>query len=208
MTETGLRADAQRNRERIVAAATTLVVEQGADVALDAVARAAGVGIGTLYRRFPDRQALLRAVVQDAVAAVLADVRAATEDALTAWDALARALAWSPELRVTLRLVAVAPPADVGPLHDDADALWVRDELLSLVGGLVRAAQDEGALRDDVSTGDVVLLMAAVSRSLPSGTEDAHNAYARAHALVLDGLRARAAHPLPGEPVDVGDLPL
>ena len=208
MTGTGLRADARRNRERIVAAATTLFVEQGADVALDAVARAAGVGIGTLYRRFPDRHALLRAVVQDAVAAVLADIRSATEDAPTAWDALARALGWSQELRVVLRLTAVAPPADVGTLSEDATTRAVRDELLALVGGLVRAAQAEGSLRPDVSTGDVVLLMAAVSRSLPHGTEDARNAYARAHALVLDGLRATAGHPLPGDPVDVGDLPL
>lgn len=208
MAETGLRADARRNRERIVAAATALFVEQGADVPLDAVARAAGVGIGTLYRRFPDRRALLRAVVQDAVAAVLADIRAATEDAPSAWDALARALGWSQELRVVLRLTAVAPPADVDTLSEDAATRAVRDELVGLVGGLVRAAQAEGSLRGDVSTGDVVLLMAAVSRSLPRGTEDARNAYARAHALVLDGLRAPAGHPLPGRPVDVDDLPL
>ncbi|MCB7135809.1 TetR/AcrR family transcriptional regulator [Cellulosimicrobium marinum] len=208
MTETALRADARRNREKIVSAATTLFVEAGADVALDAVARAAGVGIGTLYRRFPDRRALLRAVVQDAVAAVLADIRTATDDAPTAWDALARALAWSPELRVALRLVAIAPPADVHALQDDAGTQGVRDSLLALVDGLVRAAQAEGTLRPDVSAGDVVLLMAAVSRSLPRGTDDARNAYDRAHALVLDGLRAPAAHPLPGGPVDVHALPL
>lgn len=208
MTETGLRADAQRNRERIVEAATTLFVARGADVALDAVARTAGVGIGTLYRRFPDRRALLRAVVQDAMAAVLADVRTATEAAPTAWDALERALAWSPELRIVLRLVAAAPPAEVDTLQDDAATRRVRDELLALVGGLVRSAQADGTLRRDVSTGDVILLMSAVSRALPSGTEEARNAYARAHALVLDGLRSPAAHPLPGEPVDVDDLPL
>lgn len=208
MARTPLRADARRNRERIVAAATTLFLEQGADVALDAVARAAGVGIATLYRRFPDRHALLRAVVQDAVAAVLADIRAATDDAPTAWDALARALGWSPQLRVVLRLVAVAPAADAATLAADAETRSVRDELVTLVGDLVSDAQAEGTLRDDVSTGDVVLLMAAVSRSLPSGTAEAGNAYARAHALVLDGLRTSAHRPLPGEPVDVGSLPL
>ncbi|WP_312467360.1 MULTISPECIES: TetR family transcriptional regulator [Pseudescherichia] len=59
--ETGLRADAQRNRERILAAAETVFLEQGAGASLEEVARRAGVGIGTLYRRFPSREELLAA---------------------------------------------------------------------------------------------------------------------------------------------------
>ena len=61
----GLRADARRNREHVLAAAREVFVEQGADAPLDEIARRAGVGIATLYRRFPDRAALLRAVALD-----------------------------------------------------------------------------------------------------------------------------------------------
>jgi AcrR family transcriptional regulator len=65
MTETGLRADAQRNRERILSAAEDVFREQGADASLEEVARRAGVGIGTLYRRFPTREALLANAFND-----------------------------------------------------------------------------------------------------------------------------------------------
>ncbi|GAA3221365.1 TetR/AcrR family transcriptional regulator [Oerskovia jenensis] len=207
MTEPVLRADAQRNRDQIVAAATSLFVDVGPDVALETVAREAGVGIGTLYRRFADRETLLHAVLQDALDGLLADMRARDHEA-TAWDALVGALGWSHRLRVVLALAGTVTVAESAGLARDAGLTRVRDELVELVDGLVVAAQREGSLRTDVATGDVILLMAAVSRGLPSGTDRAANAYARAHALVLDGLRAPATTRLPGVPTRVDDLPL
>ena len=65
-----LRVDAERNRQRILAAAATLFAERGVDVSLDDIAAAAGVGIGTLYRRFPDREALIEALFEDKVARI------------------------------------------------------------------------------------------------------------------------------------------
>ncbi|AEE44268.1 TetR/AcrR family transcriptional regulator [Cellulomonas fimi] len=200
-----LRADARRNRDRIVAAATTLLLDVGPDVALETVARTAGVGIGTLYRRFADRDALVRAVVVDALGVVREDVRAAHGAGERPWDALVRVLAWSPHLRVVLRLVDAVPPAEAAALGSDPDVRALRDEIVGMVDDLVRAAQEEGTLRADVATGDVVLLVSAVSRALPPGA-GAENAYARAHALVLDGLHTPAGHPLPGAPVRVDDL--
>lgn len=208
MSEQVLRADAQRNRDQIVTAATSLFVDVGPDVALETVAREAGVGIGTLYRRFPDREALLRAVLQDALEGLLADMRSARDHERTAWDALVGALGWSHRLRVVLTLTGAVTAAESADLAHHAGLVQVRDELVELVDELVGAAQREKSLRSDVATGDVVLLMAAVSRGLPRGTTNAANAYTRAHALVLDALRAPAATPLPGVPTRVGDLPL
>lgn len=201
-----LRADAQRNRARVVAAATALFVEVGPDVPLDTVARAAGVGIGTLYRRFPDRDALMHAVVSDALDAVLADVSRARERSGTAWDALVQALGWSPDVRLILRLVELPSLAESAALRNDPHVAEVRDGLFATIDALVHAAQQEGTLRLDVTTGDVLLLMSAVSRALPAASDRAENAYVRAHALVLAGLRAADHPPLPGDPVRVADL--
>src|SRR5919201_5326161 len=85
-----LRADALRNREHVLAAARAVFVEQGADAPLDDIARRAGVGIATLYRRFPDRDALMRAVVLDVLSRVGAEAARALEDDPTAFASLAR----------------------------------------------------------------------------------------------------------------------
>ena len=77
---TGLRADARRNRDQIVAAAKQWFAVQGPDVPMEEIARAAGVGVGTLYRRFPDREALIRAVVRESLTISVAEARAALEE--------------------------------------------------------------------------------------------------------------------------------
>src|SRR5687767_9677648 len=74
-----LRADAERNRQRIVAAAAALFAERGVDVSMDDIAAAAGVGIGTIYRRFPDREALIEALFEDKIARMAAMARGALE---------------------------------------------------------------------------------------------------------------------------------
>ena len=73
--DTSLRADARRNRDQILAAAAHAFVASGSDVPMEEIARAAGVGVGTLYRRFADREALLVAVVEHDVTALLARIR-------------------------------------------------------------------------------------------------------------------------------------
>src|SRR5207244_6832248 len=86
----GLRADARRNREQLLAAARDVFVEQGADAPLDEIARRAGVGIATLYRRFPDRAALLRAVALDVLARAAHEAGTAEAEEGDPFGALAR----------------------------------------------------------------------------------------------------------------------
>src|SRR4051794_29077547 len=102
--ETPLRADARRNRDQIIAAARVIFVEQGADVPMEEIARTAGVGVGTLYRRFPDRDALIRAVAVDNFDRVLIDAKAAAEEEPTAWAALVWLLHQSVELQLSVQL--------------------------------------------------------------------------------------------------------
>src|SRR5437870_4758030 len=86
----GLRADAMRNRAHVLAAARDVFVEHGADAPLDEIARRAGVGIATLYRRFPDREALLRAVALDVLARTGDEARAAEAEEPDPFGALGR----------------------------------------------------------------------------------------------------------------------
>lgn len=206
--EVRLRADARRNRDQIVTAAKAMFARQGPDAPMEEIAREAGVGVGTLYRRFPDRQALIRAVAQDNFAVVLAETQAAVKAGATAWDALVRIVRESRELQLSVQLALLSPLA-ASVIRDDPMTGRFRRELLEMVDGVVRAAQAEGALRPDVSTGDVVALLSlllARLTALPSGS--AWLVSERALALMLDGLRAQPGTELPGEPLTMEDLDL
>jgi len=96
-----MRADARRNLEQLLAAARDLIADKGAGVPLEEVAQRAGVGIGTLYRRFPDRTALLRGVVLDALDQTRVAAERAAEEHEDAFEALAAYLREALELRVS-----------------------------------------------------------------------------------------------------------
>lgn len=200
---TGLRADARRNRDQILAAARKVFADRGPDVPMEEIARAAAVGIGTLYRRFPDREALIRAVAQDNFAEVLAEVRTAAEEAPSGWEALVRALRCSRELRLSVQLAILSPLA-WETIKGDPEASRFRRELLATLDGVVRTAQAEGTLRDDVGTGDVAALISLLLRRMPTGCDETASMVSeRALALMLDGLRARPGTPLPGHPLTI-----
>src|SRR6266851_2947915 len=97
----GLRADARRNRAHVLAAARDVFVEHGADAPLDEVAHRAGVGIATLYRRFPDRATLLRAVALDVLARTAAEACAAETEEADPFDALGRYMHRALDLRIS-----------------------------------------------------------------------------------------------------------
>src|ERR1700687_1419601 len=103
----GLRADARRNRQQVLAAATEVFVEQGADAPLDDIARRAGVGIATLYRRFPDREALWRAVALDVTARTAHEALAAELEEADPFDGLARYMHRSLDLRISAVMPAL-----------------------------------------------------------------------------------------------------
>lgn len=193
-----LRADARRNRDQIIASATRAFAEHGEDVPMEEIARAAGVGVGTLYRRFPDRTTLVLAVVQDSMRSLLDQVRRCHEDEPTAWDALVRGLSHSRELKLSMRMSHLISPATESRVRADATLQLLRQQLIETFDHLVDAAQVEGSLRPDVATPDVVRLFGSVYHSShqdPGDTEELHAR--RALSVVLDGLRVGPHQTLP-----------
>lgn len=203
-----LRADARRNRDQILAAAAHTFVEVGADVPMDEIARTAGVGIGTLYRRFPDRESLMVAVVQRNLQALLDKIaESEAESGPLAWDALVRSMSYSRELRLSLPSTNALPPRVAAAVRADEGVHRLRQQLTEATDRLVAAAQGEGSMRTDVGAGDVAELFRLVYRAAPRADDDpADLAASRLLAIVLDGLRTGGHTELPGRPRDTGDL--
>ncbi|MFF4814600.1 TetR family transcriptional regulator [Kitasatospora sp. NPDC001309] len=183
-----MRADAERSRRRILDAACEVFLERGPDAPLDAVVRRAGVGPGTLYRRFPDREALVRALVTD----LLGRLTGAAEEARRAEDdpyrALRRFVHAAADLRMGAAIVVLLERLVV-----DGELVAARRGAVMAVEGLLRAARDAGKIRADVGMGDLVLLCVRVSRPLPGALAalDADGALVHRHLdLALAGLAA------------------
>jgi AcrR family transcriptional regulator len=197
------RADALRNRERIVAAAREMLVEDGPDVPIDEIARRAGVGNATVYRNFPDRDALVREVVcsvMNRTAEVAEQALAESGDAFAALEHFVHAAA---DERIGALCPMVSGTFDQH--HPDLEASRERVErLIEEVMGRAKAA---GQLRPDVGVGDLTVAMGQLSRppagtDCPSGDRFVH----RLLQLFLDGLRAPARSALPGEAISIREL--
>jgi AcrR family transcriptional regulator len=205
-TGTRLRADARRNREQIITAARRIFVERGAEAPMEDIARAAGVGVGTLYRRFPDRDSLIRAVAIDNFQDVLDNARVAAQEESDAWRAMTRFLHTTTALQVVIQLSMLSPRAR-RILAEDAQTQRIRDELIVILDDLVAAAQREGRLRTDVGSGDLALFLSLIVRDTGAMSGDMReNATNRYLTLILDGLQARPGTPLPGRPITSADL--
>jgi AcrR family transcriptional regulator len=193
-----MRADARRNRDRIVAAAVELVAEHGVDVPFDTVARHAEVGIGTLYRRFPDRESLVTAVALAAFTSVRDLAHEVTDR--PEGSRLAAFVLGVAELRVGVLMTGLRPA--ITPLDRVPGLETALQEVHEAVSELVAAAHDAGELRRDVTVDDLLLLLAVMTRpveGLPADHADA-TATRQLH-LALEGLRPRAdAAPLPPAP--------
>nr|PPQ62228.1 TetR/AcrR family transcriptional regulator [Streptomyces sp. QL37] len=203
-----MRADARFNREQIIEAARALFAERGPDVPTEEVARRAGVGTGTLYRRFPDRQALISAVASDGFHRVVAIARTAEDEEPDAWGALTRFVHQAgAELRLATWL-SVWFASAWAELQEDPENRRLRQILLKILDRIVRRAQSDGDMRPDVDTGDVALLIALLFRPIPGLRTDLTRRSAdRASALMLDSLRARDdARQLPGQGITAADL--
>lgn len=203
----GLRVDARRNRDQILAAAKELFAEQGVSVPMEEIARRASVGVGTLYRRFRDRDALLRAVLEDVIQRVVVEAREAHRAEPTAWRALERIMHQSAQFRVILRVLRRS--AEVQSMRlDNAEIARVRNDAYDVVDEVVAAAHREGSLRTDVGTTDIIVMFStAMHQGLALPDELAALVADRALAIMLDGLRADVAHgSLPGRPLTRVDL--
>lgn len=186
-----LRADARRNHEQLLVAAREVFVRNGPNAPLEEVARRARVGIGTLYRRFPDREQLLKAVVLDA----LGHSRQAAERALadasdggSGLEALARYMHDVLDLRVSAVIPLVLDRLDL----DDPDLAPAREASAAATERLIAAAHDDGSLPAEVSFGDIGTLLVRLSRPLPGpvATEVNDDLAHRHLELVLAGLRS------------------
>jgi AcrR family transcriptional regulator len=159
----GLRADARRNREQVLAAARDVFVELGADAPLDEVAHRAGVGIATLYRRFPDRTALQRALALDVLARTAEAARRAQTQESDAVAALGRYMHAALDLRISAVM-----PALLGQISfEDDEIRLARQQATEPVLRIIAAGQMAGQLRPDVAFGDIGTLLVRLSRPLP-----------------------------------------
>jgi AcrR family transcriptional regulator len=186
--ERPLRADAQQNRDRIIAAARDVFVELGAGAPLEEVARRAGTGIATLYRRFPNRQALMRAVVIDALERASEVVRVAMAEEPDAFRALTRYLHGALDLRVAAVIPALL---DEIPM-DQADLRAVQEPGVTMLQNLIDAAKRDGTLREDIQFGDIGTLVVRLSRPLPGPfSRELNDQLGHRHLdLLINGLRA------------------
>ena len=178
-----LRADAQRNLGRVLDAAAEVLAEQGPNASVDEIARRAGVGHGTVFRRFPTKEALVAAVVckrlDEEAAAVLELLDRV--DAGEAFDAFVWQIA---EVYARDRCIFEGLPR-CAEIPEVADA---KGRFLELVGRLVSRAQAEGAVRADLRPEDVPMLVG--SAILGSSWSVGDEAWRRYVAVVLDGMRA------------------
>jgi AcrR family transcriptional regulator len=199
-----LRADAERNRRRILAAAAEVFAKRGLEAGLDEIARHAGVGTGTVYRRFPDKTMLIEALFEsrldDLIA--LAENAAALPDA---WDGLVHFLLGSIEMQQADRgLKDLLYGEGCAAAVSDRFAVK-KDKLVPTISTIVDRAKASGHLRADVSVTDLAVaqfMLHGVGRFSAGVSPDL---WRRQFGLIMDGLRADAADrvntPLPLHPV-------
>lgn len=216
---TPLRVDAQRNLEHVLRAAREVFGELGYGAPMEDVARRARVGVGTVYRRFPSKDVLVRRIAEEETARLTDQARSALGQENEPWSALARFLRTSvasgagrllpPQvLRVGVdaeteirlpqqRQAALAAPGQPElrlverptAPEDEPDDAGAA-ALLEVVGQLVERARAAGELRPDVAVADVLLVIATAAPSLPDAAQQAA-ASTRLLDILLDGLRSR-----------------
>jgi AcrR family transcriptional regulator len=202
-SERPLRADAERNRRRILDAAADVFAERGLQVSLDEVAERAGVGVGTVYRRFPDRETLVDALFQTRVEEFIGIAKEAAADP-DPWAGLTRFIERGAEFhgrnRAVKELMFSAPGG-----RDWVDQ--VRARIRPIVGRMVKAAQEQGRLRPDLHTLDVPMITLMLSSAMEfSGVEN--ESWRRLVGIVVDGLEAnRDSHTqLEAKPISQAEL--
>jgi AcrR family transcriptional regulator len=202
--ERPLRRDAERNRQRILAAAAEVFTERGLDATLDEVARAAGVGIGTVYRRFPDKEALVAALFRERIDNLVT----VAEEACAAPDPWQAVVSY-------LEYAAAAMAGDTGlrqlmmfGTYDRDQVCYARDRMRPVITKLVERAQASGDLRRDFAATDVKMIafmLASLAEYAAGVTPDVWRRYL---AMLIDGLRPSRGDvsPLPAPAPTVREL--
>jgi AcrR family transcriptional regulator len=200
-----LRRDAERNRQLILDTAKAVFAQRGLDASLDEVAHEAGLGVGTVYRRFPNRDALIDALFND----MLASIERIVAESLAlprAWDGLVHfmtAMLESQGRDKALRDLMLSRQKYLDQCEEDKEEV-VRDTVQPALYSLIERAKREGDLRGDVVPTDVGTLLIAVVGVVDFTAPADPEVWRRHLAVILDGLRARPA----GETTELSPPPL
>ncbi|MFI7388145.1 TetR/AcrR family transcriptional regulator [Streptomyces sp. NPDC049813] len=181
--EPSLRADARRNREAILDAASDLFARRGESVQMDEIAERAGLGVGTLYRHFADKQALRAAIIGRRFEAMTGLARSAEqiEDAWEAFETLLHGYLESVQPDAAFRLALLGPHE---PSWEAIDA--AKSAFRTIVDRVVRRAVDAGHLRADFQASDFILITRGAMANMTGGQD-----WRRFLVLQLDGVRRR-----------------
>ena len=180
-----LRRDAAENRDRLLGAAAAAIRREGAAVPLATIAREAGVGVGTLYRRYPSREALLSALTQRSFQIVLDIAQHAGSSEGTAIDRLRRFIDQTIEHGQELVL-----PLHGGPEPLDANTVDLRAEVHRTLDGILRSGCQDGTIRPDVTAFEIIVFGALLAQPLPH-VPNWKSMARREAAIYFDGLAAK-----------------
>jgi AcrR family transcriptional regulator len=194
------RRDAEANRERVLAAAASAMMREGRHVPLATIAAEAGVGVGTLYRKYADRDALLRALELRAyglLGQILAEI--ASRD-LPGLDAIREYLARTRDIADQLVL-----PLHGAPPLTSAEAVAARQEINSRLDGFIARGHADGTIGAAVTATDIIVFSALITQPLAHGPHWPRLA-SRQLAIFVDGLAAAGPVGVPGPPVTRHDI--
>jgi AcrR family transcriptional regulator len=194
LPERQLRADARRNRERVLAAARIVLAEQGLEANMVEIAERAGVGVGTLYRHFPTKEVLVEALVVDHLVRITEETAAAVRDEPDPWQAFVRVLRFFARVKAEDQCLKEVYEGDFTP---GPDLLRLQQQAFGGLVDLMRHAQEAGALRPDLAPGDLPLLLSAIGSAFWLRGERGAELSGRYVTIMIDGLRAPGATPLP-----------
>jgi AcrR family transcriptional regulator len=186
------RADARRNREAVLAAAKTLFADQGLDAQVPDVAKAAKVGVGTVYRHFPTKDDLIAALAAEHFERLAQKGRECLEMA-DPWEGISDFIRFSTQIQADDRGLCEV----TGSRPDLMDTAAVATGLPELCDQLVKRAQRSGKLRRDLAWEDIPMIACSLGRSTHATVGPARGRWPRLVEIVLDGLRAPGTGTLP-----------
>jgi AcrR family transcriptional regulator len=186
-----MRADARRNREKVLKAARACLARDGLDAQIEEIARRAKVGVGTVYRHFPTKDDLVFALAGERFERLAENARAALDEG-DPWEAFCDFLRSSAEIQIGDRALSEVMLGSKNVMHEHAERVGI----LELVEQLMDRAKAAGALREDAEPEDVPMLMCA----LGGAAEMPMMSGERYLALAIDGFRAPGSTPLPARP--------
>jgi AcrR family transcriptional regulator len=186
------RADARRNREAVLAAAKGLFADQGLDAQIPDVAKAAKLGVGTVYRHFPTKQDLIAALAAEHFERLAQKARECLEMA-DAWEGICDFIRFSTQIQADDRGLCEV----TGSRPDLMDTAALATGLPELCDRLVKRAQRSGKLRRDLAWEDIPMIACSLGRSTYATVGPARGRWPRLVEIVLDGLRAPGSGKLP-----------